>query len=140
MRLEEVLERIRKGEDLTVVLKDSEWQTFEKLVSFIFENHDFQTKVHFRFSRNGRRYEIDVLAERYGKKILVECKKVRKGFTEGFIEKVVEQHEEKVRMFKEKYGGDVVSVIVTLLDIDIYKKNSTYVVPVYKLNSFILFL
>ncbi len=137
MSLEGVLERLRKGEDLERVLKGEKWQTLEELVAFIFREHGFKTKIHYRFSKDGKRYEIDVVAEGYGKLFLVECKKVRKGFSEGYLKRIVKTHKEKV----EKFGRvDAIPLVVTLLDIGISEMESVFVVPIYKLNSFILFM
>ena len=135
--LQEILQRIASGEDLYSVLKSYGWRTFEELVSYILESNNFKTKLHFRFKTN-RRYEIDVLAEKNKKCLLVECKKWKgKTASPSKIEKAVETHQERIKEFRKKFNKNCEGIIVTLLDTPMEIKGMK-IVPVERLNWFLV--
>ena len=100
--IEEILSRVKKGEDLEKVLRSYGWQTFEALVAWIFQQHGYNTEVHKRF-KTKKTYEIDVYAEKINKCFLVECKKWRgKTASPSKLEKAAKYHEEKVKVSNHK--------------------------------------
>ena len=63
--------RITNENELQEFLKKTGWQSFEKLVASIFEEHEYTTKINTVLKNT----QIDVIAEKYGRKIVIECKK-----------------------------------------------------------------
>ncbi len=135
--IETVLEEIGKGGDLERVFRTKSWQSFEEFVSWIFEKHDFATRLRFRFGEEKR--EIDVLATRGEIIIAAECKKWRgRSFSPSRLRQVAKVHEEKCGKLASLFGRNVVPVVVTLLDSGILKEGGVFFVPLFKLNSFLL--
>ena len=136
-KLEEILKEVYKSKNIEEVLKKYGWQDFESFVSWIFEQHDFETKIHYRF-KTDKRYEIDVLAKKYSKFLLVECKRWRgKTATRSKITKAVEYHKKKLEEFLKLHKSKTEGIIVTLLD-QTDEVDGIKIVPVSKLNYFLL--
>ena len=135
--IEEIISRIKKGEDINSILREYRWQTFENLVAYIFEQHGFTAKIHYRF-KTKRKYEIDVLATKGGRCILVECKKWRgKTASASKILKAVEKQMERAKEFRKSTGNDCEAIIVTLLD-QPEEIEGIKLVPISRLNGFLL--
>ena len=134
--IEEVLSRLKKGEDLEEILKSCGWQTFEQLVAYIFEENGFETKIHYRF-KTDKRYEIDVLARKSNICFLVECKKWRgKTANNSRILKAVEKHKRREEEFRKFTGKNCKAIITTLLDQPLVV-NEMKIIPVARLNYFL---
>jgi len=137
MNVEAVIEEIRKAKDIEDVLAKYDWKSFEEFVEFVFQQHDFDTKRNFRF-KTEKRYEIDVLAEREVI-VCVDCKKWGKGrYKRSSLLKAAERQKERVDAFK-KFSGtkkQVFPIIVTLMDEVL--EDDMLVLPVWKLNEFLL--
>ncbi len=106
------------------------WQWFEKLVAFVFEQNDFVVaeKRVVMFGSTKRQY--DVIAEKYGKIWLVECKK-QKTLN---VNAAIKNHQERCLLYSEKTGKQTIPLIVTMdqeLDAEIP------VLPLLKLNTFV---
>ncbi len=119
---------LREFEDF---LKRSSWQSFEGVVGSIFESHDFEAEVSVVkiFEKTKRQY--DVLAKKYDLFIGVDCKKWKRS-SESAIKKAVEKQSERCSRIRAK------PMIVTLLDEDIISIKGVPVVPVFKLNDFLM--
>lgn len=139
------------------------WQWFEKLVAFVFEQNEFaveQNKV-VVFDKNTKR-QYDVVAEKFGKTWLVECKKQKKlNFNEA-IRKHLERCEIYTNMVKQENDRKMVHLVshivsketnIPNVSLHDYKTKKTIipiivtmyqeleaeipVVPLLKLNAFI---
>lgn len=122
---------IKTVDDLENLARSLRWQWFEKLVAFIFEQNDFvveQNKVIVFDKKTKRQY--DVIAEKYGKVWLVECKK-QKNLN---INHAIVKHKERCEMYNKKTGKSVIPIIVTM---DQELEAEIPVVPLLKLNTFI---
>ena len=121
-------------EDLQKLSQEVKWQYFEKLVGWVFEQNDFSVKVNY-VSKNPKR-QYDVLAEKFNKIFLVDCKKWKgKRYKSTQLKYAVEKHIERCSLFpteKEKSP-----IIVTLMDEDITEHSGVPIVPIQKLNSFL---
>ncbi len=138
--IESILEEIYLHKDVERVLKQRGWKDFENFVAWIFEQHEFKAKTNFRFSHNGKRFEIDVIAENTNTIFLVECKRWRgKAHTRYALQKACERHEERVKAFTEVFQKPktIKGIIVTLLDA-FAEEREILLVPVFKLNWFLL--
>jgi len=140
MDLSVLRKKILSGKDIEDVLKKIDWKDFEKTVAEIFYRHGFKVKQSFRFKTN-RKYEIDVLAFRNKLALCVDCKQWSRGREKrsALIKSIKEQktRAEELKKFLSS-NLDFHPLIITLFEEDILKEEETYVVPVWKLNSFLL--
>jgi hypothetical protein len=89
------------GADFERVSRHLGWLEFEELTSWIFEENGFRTHNRFRFTAEGRRWEIDVLAIRSPYILCVECKHWQRGLGNSTMRNIIEEHIEKVRILSE---------------------------------------
>lgn len=131
---------IKSPDDLQRISREAKWQWFEKLVGWIFDKNGFEADVNrviiFREDGKRKRRQFDVIAERFGKTFLVECKKWKRPNSSG-IRNAAERHLEKSDLFKRENKGEVIPVVVTLMDENIIEHNGVPVIPIDKLNTFI---
>ena len=152
LELEKIKSEIFKGKTLEEVLKGIDWREFENFVSEIFSKNEYFVKRNFRF-KTSRRYEIDLVASRKNLTFCVDCKNWSGGRNKksGIIFAVEKQYlrvqelrkfmkgnliAKKLLAFEEKTR--VLPLIVTFLQEDVLEENGVFVVPVWKLNSFLL--
>lgn len=130
-------------ESVEEFLRKKDWKYFENFVSEIFETHGFKTKLHYRFKGKGKR-EVDVLAWNDLYVFLIECKKWGKHRYKTYqLKKTCEKLNEIKKEFiistlfpirKRK----VFAIIITLFDESISFYKNVPIVPLSKLNYFIL--
>ncbi len=145
MKLEEIKKDILKGKTIEEILERIEWKEFENVVKEIFEVHEFKVMKNFRF-KTDRKYEIDLVAKRNSLVLCIDCKKWRGGrYKTSDLKKAIKEQEKRTEEFKKFLKNSffdekpkIKPLIVTLLEEDILRKNKTWVVPIGKLNSFLL--
>lgn len=119
--------KINSLEELQDLSNQVKWQYFEKLVGWIFEQNDFSVKLNFVSKKPKRQY--DLIAKRFGKVFLVECKKWKGGrYKSSRLRDAVEKHIERCELFtleKEK-----TPLIVTLMNEDIQSYRNVNIVPI----------
>ncbi len=125
--------------DLEEILKNENWKELEDVTKLVFEENGFETIKNFRFKTN-RRFEIDVLAIKGDIVICAECKKWSLNrHRNSQLKKACVKNEEKAselkKLMKNKW---FLSIIVTLWQEDILQSGKTIIIPIYKLNSFLL--
>lgn len=144
-----MLEEI-KTKDLEEELKNLDWKNFEKVVQEIFEVNGFRVRRNFRF-KTKKRYEIDILAIKDNFNFCVDCKRLGKGrYKKSEIVKAVKKQEERSEELKKFLEINLLAkeslkiksmkfypLLVTLFEEEVIKENETFVVPVWKLNSFL---
>lgn len=152
MDLEQIRKCILSGKPIEEIIESFDWQEFEQLVAEIFENNNFRVKQNFRF-KTKRRYEIDILA--VGNKIVlcVDCKEWGSGrYKRAGLVRAAKKQEERVKQLKKFLKTNLIArqtlqldlyckiypAIVTWLQEDLVKENNAFVVPVWKLNSFLV--
>ena len=133
---------IKSLQDLEKISKEVKWQYFEKLVGWIFEQNDFEVGVNqvilFEKASGVLRRQFDVIAKRFNKTFLIECKKWKGNrYKASALKRAVESHIEKATLFKEKRKEEIIPVIVTMLQEDIIEHEGVPIVPIDKLNTFI---
>ncbi len=141
--IEKIKERVLSGEILEDILEAYDWRDFENFVREVLEAHSFKTYLHFRF-KTKRKYEIDVLGKKSDLILLIDCKRLGRGrYKKSELRKAVELQEERAKEFKKFFkdkleNRKICPLIVTLFEEDILKEKNTFVLPVWKLNSFLL--
>lgn len=148
------LERLmRSGKTLEEVAEKTSWQDFEDLCDSILEEHNFDTRKRFRFKdASGQGHEIDILAtknlvKKHGRGarrtaggLAVDCKHWACGRTSA-VRNAAKKQAERVKALKglrEFKGKPIVSVVVTLFQENIIQEGEVWIVPVFKLNSFLI--
>ena len=122
---------IKTVDELETLARSLRWQWFERLVAFVFEQNDFKVdhnKV-LVFDKSTKR-QYDVIAERFEKIWLVECKK-QKNLN---INEAIKKHLERCEMYHKKTGKTVVPLIVTMNQ---EAQAEIPIMPLLKLNTFI---
>jgi len=148
----EKIENLAKRAPIEEILENFDWKDFEEIVAEIFRRHDFIVKKNFRF-KTKRRYEVDIVAVRQNLVFCVDCKRWSGGrYKKSGIKKSVEMQEKRTEIIKNildknpilrkalkiKDKFEVKSLLVTLMEEDLAKEKNTFIVPVFKLNSFLL--
>lgn len=145
MDLEEIREEIRKGRKMEEVLGEVNWSQFEDFCGEIFQKHGFEVETNVRFKAENW-YEIDLVAERKNLVIAADCKHWgrRKGKKYG-LKRAVERQKKRVEMLPEAEnldwkleGKKLYPLLVTWLPEEIVLEEGVWIVPVFKLNRFIL--
>jgi len=131
------------------------WQYFEKLVAWIFEQNDFDVKQNVVIKSAVGKRQFDVIAAKYDKLFLVDCKKWRsKGQRIAALKSAVKKHLERCDIYSMKseikskksaasdsayFHGNkkIIPVIVTLLEEDIMDYENVPIVPIMKLDWFL---
>jgi len=128
------------------------WQEFENLVSEILKENNFSVSKNFRFKIN-RRYEIDLIAVRRNLVLCIDCKQWKGGRSKkSSVAKAAKDQEIRLKEFVKflKKNKDIsrkmsigkecsfIPTIITLLQEDMVKQSGTLIIPVWKLNSFLI--
>lgn len=124
---------IKSIDDLHSISNEARWQYFEKLVAFIFEKNGFDVEQNKVVSSKKGRRQYDVVAERFGKVFIVECKKWKKPVDK----KVIEKHIERCRFYEKHVERKTVPVVVTLKENPMEVNGQCSVIPVLKLNTYL---
>jgi len=142
-----------KTHDIEIEMQKINWKEFEKSVADIFHQNEFILKKNFRF-KTKRRSEIDLIASRYGIIFCIDCKQWGKGrYKISGLKKAVKDQENRVKELGKFLKTNPIArsmlklnlnsqkfypLIVTLCEEEIVKEHNTYIIPVWKLNSFLL--
>lgn len=138
---------MKSGKEIEEVLKKFGWKDFENLVADIFEENGFRVLRNYRF-KTKKRYEVDVVAIKPFVIFCVDCKKWKGGrYKKSLIKSAAFKQEERVKEFSKIlrsnpnfhfFRGKVIPLIVTWLEEGIIKENDTLIIPLWKLNSFLI--
>ncbi len=150
--IDKLKHQLRKGKDIEDILEKCDWKRFERIIAEIFNENGFSTKQNFRF-RTKRTYEIDVIAVRNDLIFCVDCKWWGRGrYKKAGLKAAVVSQENRVKEFKKSLRRNLIAkkllrltqnheinpLIVTLHEEDMIKEKDTFVVPVWKLNNFLV--
>lgn len=131
---------IKSNDELMSLGREETWQVFEQLVAHIFGEHGFKTvqnKVVVFSSKKKRQY--DVIAENSTRLYLVECKKWSNGrYKNSALKKSVLDHYKRCYLYKELTSKPIIPLLVSLHQEDILFHERIPIVPLEKLNAFLL--
>jgi Holliday junction resolvase-like predicted endonuclease len=148
----EKIEKLSRKIPIEEVLKEHDWKEFEETVAEIFRRNEFAVKRNFRF-KTRKRHEIDVLSVKRDSVICVDCKRWLGGrYKKSQLKKSVKEQEKRVRLLKNFLKRNPIAMqmlkigpgckfyplMVTLMEEEIKKEGNTFIVPIFKLNSFLL--
>jgi hypothetical protein len=145
MDFDRIQREILKGRDIEDVIDRLDWKEFEQFCGRILEEHNWKVQTTFRFKLE-RRYEIDVLAKKGDHVLAIDCKHwgIRPGKATQLRCAAEKQAERAGKLSKIKALDSFWKrisfhpIVVTLLQEDILKENDVWIVPVFKLNDFLL--
>jgi len=143
MKIEEIENLVRSGKTVEEVLSLVSWKEFEEKVEEIFRIHNFKTTRNFKF-KTTKRFEIDIIAEKRDLLFVIDCKQWNKGrYKMSALKKAAEKNLEKAKelqstLIGRKRNKKIVPIIITLFDEAIYEHNGVFIVPLFKLNGFLL--
>jgi Holliday junction resolvase-like predicted endonuclease len=139
------------NENIEHVLQDLDWREFENTIAEIFSINGFKIEQNFRF-KTKKRYEIDVVAIRANMVFCVDCKQWRGGrYKKSGLKRAIIMQKERVEELegfiiddtdmKRNLGIDkqcIYPLIVTLFEENLIEFENCFIVPAWKLNSFLL--
>lgn len=96
-RLKLVSRLVGQGADIERVCDSLTWLEFEDISVMAFEANDYETKKHFRFKWAGRRWEIDILAQKEPLIMCADCKQWHRGWSGSGSRKAAEQQAERTK-------------------------------------------
>lgn len=148
---DDIQQKLHSGKTIEEIIADFDWKEFESLVAEIFSANGFFVKKNLRFKTN-RRYEIDVLAVNKEVAFAVDCKEWGRGRykTSGLrisTENQVMRAENLKKFLKNNpiarkrlkiENQEILPILVTWLQEDLQKHNNSLIIPVWKLNNFLL--
>lgn len=149
-RLRAAIRAVELGADIERVCKFLTWTEFEDISVLAFEANDYRVKKHFRFSRIGRRWEIDILATKRPIVACADCKQWHRGWRGSASRKAAEQQIERTRVLAEasssmlaKIGvngwrrADFLPIVLSLMPGARRFHKGTPIVPVLQLRDFL---
>lgn len=152
MDFKKIRKFILAGKPLEEIIEAFDWKEFEQIVAEIFISNNFIVKQKFRF-KTKRRYEIDIIAVRGQTALCVDCKEWGRGrYKKTSLKYAAKEQEMRTKEFikfiknnpiaqtklKVKPNQKIHPSIVTWLQEELVRENGTFIVPVWKLNSFLL--
>lgn len=151
MELDIIARRVLSGKSMVEEMGKFDWVNFEKMVGDIFRQNDFRLRNNFRF-RTNRKYENDIIAVKGNLVFCVDCKRWSNGREKkSGLSKSAKQQEERTRELEKFFKSNPIArdmmkirnqhfvpMLVTLHQERILKEGKTFIVPVEKLNSFLL--
>ena len=109
-RLQLASKAVEVGADFESVSRSLGWKEFEEISAKVLEENLFRVLRRFRFTADGRRWEIDLLAVRAPYLVCAECKHWGKGMGNQTARGIVETHLEKTEVlsrFLESLKGRI---------------------------------
>ena len=142
MDIQELENLLKKGAAIEDILKEHAWQEFEAIVAQILAEHGFDIERNVRFKVGGKRFEVDIIAARFDELLCVDCKKwnMRQGKTTALKYAAADQIEraKNYKKFKKLKKKKIYPMIVTFLEENIMFAEKVPIVPVWRLNDFML--
>ncbi|MFO7968086.1 MAG: restriction endonuclease [Archaeoglobaceae archaeon] len=115
------------------------WQEFEEFVKSVFDSHDFQTSFRVVFKDDEGKSEIDVVAHKFGLVIAIDAKKYSEWWhRSSALKRQAEKHVDRCDRYSHIIEEDVIPIIVSFIDDEIFDHWGCIVVPIEKLNDFLL--
>lgn len=150
-RVRIAVQAIELGADFERVCRLLEWKEFESITTKAFELYNYRVKKNFRFKgKNGKRWEIDLVACKQPIIASVDCKHWQHGWTKAPVIKTVEQHVERTKAFTDTLANSyvaiglgnwdyatVIPIVLSLLPSPFKFHHKTPIVSALRLQSFL---
>ena len=150
-RVRIAVQTLKLGADFERVCRLLKWKEFESIATKAFEIYSYNVKKNFRFKgKNGKWWEIDLVACKNPIIVSVDCKHWTRKWTKAPIIKIVKQHMERTKAFTDvlpdfytwvKLGewkhATVIPIVLSLLPNPLKFHRDTPIVSVLQLQSFL---
>ncbi len=150
-RVKIAVHALELGADSESICRLLEWKEFESIATAAFEAYDYHVIKNFRFKgKDGKRWEIDLLASKQPTIASVDCKHWGRGWTRASVVRTVEEHVERTKAFadvlprihvKIELGSwshaKVIPIVLSLLPSPFKFHRDTPIVPVLQMQSFL---
>jgi len=133
-RLRTALFAINLGATVEDVSEYLSWKDFESLTGLILEEKYFVVTKNLILTKP--RMEIDVIGEKMGIALMIDCKHW-KNMNKSALDKIVKKQIERVKHFISDKNISALPVIVTLHQEEIQFIDNVPIVPIMKLASFL---
>ena len=133
-RLQTALFAINLGATIEDVSEYLTWRDFESLTGLILEEKDFDVTKNLILTKP--RMEIDVIGEKMGIALLIDCKHW-KTMSKSALDEIVKKQVERVKRYVSDESISALPVIVTLHQEEIQFIDNVPIVPIMKLSSFL---
>ena len=125
--------------ELMKQLQDCGWKTFEQLITEVFERHHYASFWNVNLTIEGRRRQYDIIAVKGDKCVIVDCKKWDNRISRvSALKTAVEKHKQRCQFYNLLMQKTVTPVIITYNEEPILEYEHTYIVPLNRLNDFLL--
>ncbi len=115
------------------------WQEFEESVREILESNGFKTDFRVVFKDELGKAEIDVVAERFGLILAVDAKRYNRGWQrKSALKREAQKHRNRCSRFSKIVKSEVIPVIVSLIDDEMYMYEGCIIVPFQSFNDFLV--
>jgi len=148
--LEKIKRDILSEKTIEYILEKFDWREFEETVGEILNSNGFKIYRNFRF-KTKRRHEIDLVAIGSRRVLCIDCKQWGEGrYKKSGLRHAVEKQRERVKQLLKFLKKNPIAqaklnlklefhpLIVTLLQEELIKENGVFIIPVWKLNSFLV--
>ena len=149
--LDDISRQVIRGKRIEEAVGKFDWKDFESIVSDIFRENGFAVRNNFRF-KTERRWEIDLVAVRGNDVLCVDCKRWSDGREKTWsLSKAAKEQSQRTKEFNKFIKsnmiarvmmkipeGNFTSMVATLHEENVLKEGGTFVVPLRKLNTFLV--
>lgn len=120
-------------------LENCNWKGFEQAVSEILELHNFASFWNVNITIGGLRRQFDIIANSNNETLLVECKKwSNKKSKVSALKNAVLEHKKRTELYKNLFNKKATPVLITYNEEPIIFHEGVYIVPLARLNDFLL--
>lgn len=128
-----------------------DWREFETLVAHVFEENDFITYLNYRFTHKTQRNEIDIIAIKTSLAIAADAKHYSTT-GRGSIKQAIAAQKKRAERLAQHITEDpkciltregiteIIPIIITWLEERIRIHDTIAIVPIFKLNQFLISL
>lgn len=149
--LEKISRQVNRGKKMEDAVGKFDWKDFESIVGDIFRENGFSVRNNFRF-KTKRRWEMDLVAVRGEDVMCVDCKRWSNGRQKAWsLRKAAGDQSQRTgelgkfvrsnpiaRGIMRIPAGRFVPLVVTLHEEELLRERGTFVVPLRKLNTFLV--
>ena len=139
------IEAIANGSDPQTVARFLSWREMEDFVAEACRRAGFLCRTGFRFSVEGKKAEVDVLAAGSSICLAVDCKRWSKRLSGKTLREIVEKSLHRTKLLKNylerRFGGDhlvfLAPVVISLYEPSERVVSGVFVVPVHSIRGFL---
>ena len=152
MNLDDAEHFLNQGKTFEEFVEKIDWKKFEQLIKDVFSVHGFHSVSNFRF-KTSKRFEIDIIAVKDKVAFAVDCKEWDKGrYKDSGLRKAAADQIQRTNEFKKFFeknpiarsrlklsvDSEVTPLVVTWYEENVAGFANCFIIPAWKLNTFLL--